>query len=49
MQEFCYISESMIWMDYEMEEKGKGRSINVGYNKVIIDGMEWRWNYSTES
>jgi hypothetical protein len=26
------------------EEKGKGRAVKTGYNKVTIDGIEWKWN-----
>ncbi|KAF2885367.1 hypothetical protein ILUMI_20836 [Ignelater luminosus] len=26
------------------EEKGNGKDVKIGYNKVIIDGVEWRWD-----
>lgn len=29
------------------EEKQKGKMVNIGYNKIIIDGEEWRWNRNT--
>lgn len=27
-----------------LEEKGKGKDVKVGYNKVIVDGNVWRWD-----
>lgn len=26
------------------EEANKGKSVKIGYNKIIVDGKEWRWN-----
>lgn len=31
------------------EERNRGRNVKVGYNKIIIDNEEWKWNYITES
>ncbi|KAF2896668.1 hypothetical protein ILUMI_09506 [Ignelater luminosus] len=25
------------------EEKGNGKDVKIGYNKVIVDRVEWRW------
>lgn len=30
------------------EEKRKGKLVKIGYSKVIIDGVEWRWNRNSE-
>ncbi|KAF2895613.1 hypothetical protein ILUMI_10562 [Ignelater luminosus] len=30
------------------EEKGNGKDIKIGYNKVIVDGVEWRWDRAKE-
>lgn len=30
------------------EEKEKGKDVKIGYNKIMINGEEWRWNNSTE-
>lgn len=30
------------------EAKEKNKNVKVGYNKVTIDGVVWRWNKSTE-
>ncbi|CAH1106132.1 unnamed protein product [Psylliodes chrysocephalus] len=29
------------------EEQDKGKIAKIGYNKVTIDGREWKWNYTT--
>lgn len=26
------------------EEKSKGKTVKIGYNKITVDGKEWRWN-----
>ncbi|KAF2889281.1 hypothetical protein ILUMI_16892, partial [Ignelater luminosus] len=26
------------------EKKGNGKDVKIGYNKIIIDGVEWRWD-----
>ncbi|KAF2879416.1 hypothetical protein ILUMI_26758 [Ignelater luminosus] len=26
------------------KEKGNGKDVKIGYDKVIIDGVEWRWD-----
>lgn len=31
------------------EEKAKGQVVKVGYNKIIIDGKEWRWDRQEET
>lgn len=30
------------------EEKNKGNSVKLGYNKIIINGNEWKWNSDKE-
>ena len=33
---------------FTREEKEKGNEVKIGYNKVIVDGEEWRWNSRTD-
>lgn len=30
------------------EESDKGNKVKIGYNRVVIEGEEWRWNYVKE-
>ncbi|KAF2892012.1 hypothetical protein ILUMI_14161 [Ignelater luminosus] len=31
------------------EETGNRKDVKIGYNRVIIDGVEWRWDRARES
>lgn len=31
------------------QEKNKGKNVKIGYNRIIIDGEEWRWNKDNET
>lgn len=31
-----------------LEERNKGKEVRIGYSKLIINGVEWRWNKNTE-
>lgn len=53
-----FISEDMTFKEREKQkkmrlvaktEKEKGNTVKIGYNKIIINGEEWRWNKITES
>lgn len=30
------------------QEKANGKTVKMGYNKLIIDGVEWKWNREKE-
>lgn len=29
-------------------ERDKGKNVKIGYNKINVDGKEWKWNKDTE-
>jgi hypothetical protein len=55
--ERIYINQDMTRMEREKakeirkvakQEMEKGKQVKVGYNKVTIDGVNWKWNMLTE-
>uniref|UniRef100_A0A6P7G5P7 Uncharacterized protein LOC114337989 n=1 Tax=Diabrotica virgifera virgifera TaxID=50390 RepID=A0A6P7G5P7_DIAVI len=34
--------------DKAREMRDKGKTVKIGYNKITVDGKEWRWNYNEE-
>lgn len=55
--ERIYINEDMTKKEREKQkqirsiakvEKEKGKNVKIGYNKVIVDGIEWKWNKDKE-
>ncbi|KAK9727415.1 hypothetical protein QE152_g19188 [Popillia japonica] len=31
-----------------LKEKREGKMVKIGYNKITVDGEEWRWNRNEE-
>lgn len=55
-RERIFINEDMTKMEREKEkhirrvakeERERGKVVKIGYNKITINGKEWRWNYNT--
>ncbi|KAI4466259.1 hypothetical protein MML48_3g00014015 [Holotrichia oblita] len=55
-RERIFINEDMTKMEREKEkyirrvpkeEREGGKVVKIGYNKITINGKEWRWNYNT--
>lgn len=52
MQQRIYINDDLTKKDQEeekqlryfaKEEKRKGQEVKIGYNKITVNGEEWRW------
>lgn len=31
------------------QEKNKGKNVKIGYNRIVVEGEEWRWNKNNET
>lgn len=49
MEKYILTKEREKEKQMEKEESDKEKKIKIGYNKVIIEGQEWRWNYLVEN